>query len=156
RPLSGVGRLWRWVRRKPAEAALAVTALALVGLALAGARSVELRQAEGRTETARQEGRGSQAGGAVFEQKGEMQQGGRGAGGRRRVPCWRERRACWAPRPRQTSANACAGRRWTPTWWPSWRRSGCASRPAGEARRRPPFRPKKCTRTHFRTTESLC
>jgi serine/threonine-protein kinase len=48
-------RLWRWCRRKPAAAALAVTALALVGLALAGARSLELREADRLAETARQE-----------------------------------------------------------------------------------------------------
>src|SRR5262249_39976340 len=55
RPVGWAERLWRWCRRWPAAAAVAVTTLALVGLALAGARSVELRQAERRAETARQE-----------------------------------------------------------------------------------------------------
>jgi serine/threonine-protein kinase len=55
RPVGWVERSWRWCRRKPAAAALAVTVLALVGLALAGARSLELRQVERRAETARQD-----------------------------------------------------------------------------------------------------
>jgi serine/threonine-protein kinase len=55
RPVGWAERLWRWCRRNPAAAALAVTALALVGLALAGARSLELREAERRAEAARQE-----------------------------------------------------------------------------------------------------
>ena len=55
RPLGPGARLWRWCRRKPAEAALGATVLTLVALALAGARSLELRQAERREETARQE-----------------------------------------------------------------------------------------------------
>jgi serine/threonine-protein kinase len=55
RPVSWGARSWRWVRRKPAEAALAATALALVGLALAGARLIELRRAERRAEAARQQ-----------------------------------------------------------------------------------------------------
>src|SRR5262245_21581896 len=61
RPLSWVGRLWRWGQRKPAAAALVVTALALVGLAIGGGLWLERQQAELRAETARQEGRQLQA-----------------------------------------------------------------------------------------------
>src|SRR5262249_30547689 len=73
RPVGWAERLWRWCRRRPAAAALAVTALALVGLALAGARSAELRQAERRTETARQEA----AVNAAFEKAAILEQEGR-------------------------------------------------------------------------------
>jgi serine/threonine-protein kinase len=73
RPLSWGGRLWRWARRKPAEAALAVTALALVGLALAGTRSVELREVERRTEATRQK----DAVNAALEKAAALQRQGR-------------------------------------------------------------------------------
>jgi hypothetical protein len=61
RRLSWVGRSWRWVRRKPVEAALVATALTLVGLALGGGLWLERQRAEQGAEKARQEGRAWQA-----------------------------------------------------------------------------------------------
>jgi serine/threonine-protein kinase len=73
RPVSWGSRSWRWVRRKPAETALAATALALVGMGLAGARSLELRRAERRAEAERQE----DAVKAAFEKAAILEQEGR-------------------------------------------------------------------------------
>jgi serine/threonine-protein kinase len=77
RPLSLVARLWRWSRRNPATAALAVVALALVGMALAAVRSMELRQVERREGTARQEAREMEAAEAVLKQAADLRKQGR-------------------------------------------------------------------------------
>jgi serine/threonine-protein kinase len=61
RPSSWAARAWRWVRRKPTEAALVATALVTVGLALGGGFWFERQRAEQKAEKARQEGRASQA-----------------------------------------------------------------------------------------------
>ena len=112
RPLGWAGRLWRWVRRKPAAAALVAMALALVGLALGGGLWLERQRAEQRAETARQEGRAAAGSG------GRAREGGGPASsrvaGRRRGRRWRGAEVCWAPRPltdlrerlRQASADA--------------------------------------------------
>src|SRR5262249_665364 len=46
RPLGWERRLWRWCRRKPAEAALVAMAMALVGLTLGSVLWLERQQAE--------------------------------------------------------------------------------------------------------------
>jgi serine/threonine-protein kinase len=73
RPVGWAERLWRWCRRRPAAAALAVAALVLFGLALAAARSADLRQAERRMETARQD----EAISAALEKTANLEQEGR-------------------------------------------------------------------------------
>jgi len=77
RRLSWVGRLWRWVRRKPAEAALVAAALSLVGLVLGGGFWLERQRGEQRADKARQEGRASQAAEAAFQTAAALGRQGR-------------------------------------------------------------------------------
>jgi serine/threonine-protein kinase len=77
RPVSRAGRFWRWVRRKPVEAALVVTGLLTVGLASGGGLWLERERAEKRSVQARQEGRASQAAEAALEKAADLQKQGR-------------------------------------------------------------------------------
>jgi serine/threonine-protein kinase len=77
RPLGRGARLWRWSRRNPAAAALALTALLLVGTALGGWWWLERQWAEQRAEAARREGQESQAVEAVLQQAADLQKQGR-------------------------------------------------------------------------------
>ena len=77
RPLSRGARLWRRVRRRPADAALVAMALALVGLTLGGWMWLERQRAEQRAEKARQEGREWQAVEAALEKAAALEQQGR-------------------------------------------------------------------------------
>jgi serine/threonine-protein kinase len=77
RPLGWGGRLWRWVGRNPAAAALVAMALILVGLALGGGLSLERQRANLRAEKARQEGRAWQSVEAALEKAAALQQEGR-------------------------------------------------------------------------------
>ncbi len=77
RPLSRVARIWRRVRRRPADAALVAMALALVGLTLGGWMWLERQRAEQRAEKARQEGRESQAVEGALEKAAALEQQGR-------------------------------------------------------------------------------
>jgi tetratricopeptide (TPR) repeat protein/tRNA A-37 threonylcarbamoyl transferase component Bud32 len=76
RRVSRLERGWRWCRRNPAAAALAVTILALVGLCVGGALWVQRQQFERRMEHERRRGRGRLAiEGALGRQDGLRQRG---------------------------------------------------------------------------------
>jgi serine/threonine-protein kinase len=77
RPLSRAERLWRSIRRKPAEAVLAAMALAFVALALGGGLWLERQRAEQQSKKARQEGRASQAAEAALENAAALGKQGR-------------------------------------------------------------------------------
>jgi eukaryotic-like serine/threonine-protein kinase len=66
-------KIWRWVRSKPANAALVAMSLALIGLVLGGG----LWFARQRTETARRDGRASEAVKNALEKSSVLQQQGR-------------------------------------------------------------------------------
>jgi serine/threonine-protein kinase len=70
-------RSWRWIRRKPAEAALVTAAAAVALMALGGGLWLERQRAELRTEKARKEGRASQAVEAALEKAAALQREGR-------------------------------------------------------------------------------
>ena len=153
RPLSRAARLWRWVRRKPADAALVAMALALVGLILGGGMWLERQRAEQRAEKARQEGRavagrgGRPREGGGPAAAGPLVGGAGGAGGAQGL----------------LGASAPEGPPRTPA--PGERGCGHGRRAGGdpaapvgrreEVGRSPPVRPRKCMRTHFGTTEFL-
>jgi serine/threonine-protein kinase len=77
RPLGWVGRVWRWVRREPADAALVATALAVVGLAVGGGLWLERQRSGLRADKARTEGRASQAAEAALDKAAALQHEGR-------------------------------------------------------------------------------
>jgi serine/threonine-protein kinase len=77
RPVRGLERLLRWVRREPTPAALVATVLALFLLALGGGLWLERQRAERLAERARQEGRAGQALEAALEQAAAFRKQGR-------------------------------------------------------------------------------
>ncbi len=156
RRVSWGGRLWRWVRRKPAEAALVATALSFVGVALGGGLWLERQWTEQRTERVRQEGKASQAVEAALEKSAALQQQGR----------WPAARAALEVTQRLLADSAPAG---LVAERPALQRGGdadmvdkleeirlCAPRRAGKVRKRPPSRPRECMRTPFGPTDSPC
>ena len=153
RRVSWGGRLWRWVRRKPAEAALVATALSFVGLALGGGLWLERQRTEQRTERARQEGRASQAVEAALEKSAALQQHGRWPAARAAPEVTQGLLDDSAPAGLVERLRQARGMR---TWLTSSKRSGCASRRAGKVRKRPPSRPRECMRTPFGPTDSPC
>jgi serine/threonine-protein kinase len=82
RPPSVAGRVWRWGRREPAKAALAVTAMVMGGVAVGAGSWVERQREFARAEDARREGRASQAAETVIEQAAALEEQGRWPGAR--------------------------------------------------------------------------
>jgi serine/threonine-protein kinase len=77
RRLNSGERLWRWVCRYPAEAALVATGVSLFGLALGGGLWLERQRAEQRAEKARLEGQASQSVQAALDKAAALEQQGR-------------------------------------------------------------------------------
>jgi serine/threonine-protein kinase len=77
RPVQGLERLVRWMRRDPTRAALVATVLALFVLALGGWLWLERQRAERLAERARQEGRADQALEVALEQAAAFRKQGR-------------------------------------------------------------------------------
>jgi serine/threonine-protein kinase len=85
RRLSWGARIWRWVRRKPAEGALVATALTLVGLALGGGIRLAVQQAHwrnaieadlGQIDNLQRQGRWTDAGVALQRAEARLNGGG--------------------------------------------------------------------------------
>jgi serine/threonine-protein kinase len=77
RPVSRAARLLRWMRRKPADAALVATVLTSVGLAFGGWLWLERQRADQRAERARQQGQAAQAAEAALAQTAALGEQGR-------------------------------------------------------------------------------
>jgi serine/threonine-protein kinase len=77
RPVRGLERLVRWMRRDPTRAALVAAVLALFVFALGGGLWLERQWAERLAERARQEGRAGQAVEAALEQAAVLRKQGR-------------------------------------------------------------------------------
>jgi serine/threonine-protein kinase len=76
RPLGWGARLWRSIRRKPVEAAMAATALAVVAVGSGGWLWLERQRAELRAEKARREGRSLQEGESALEKAAALGENG--------------------------------------------------------------------------------